>query len=101
MAAIIVLATGLLRFFLFGKGAEYYLGNGLFHVKITLFVLIGLLSIFPTRKFLIWRRQLRNNAEPDYNSESLKRTLMIIRIELLLTALIPFLAVMMSRGYGN
>jgi len=101
ISAILVLATGLLRWFVWGKGAEFYLSNPLFHTKITLFVIVGILSIWPTRKFLRWRKEVKRGETPDVNEKQVRRTLMFIRIELLLVAIIPLLAVMVARGYGG
>lgn len=100
IAAIVVLATGLLRWFVYGKGSEFYLSNPLFHLKLTLFVVMGVLSIFPTVKFLKWRKQIKRGESPDIDNKAAKRLLMFIRIELLLVAIIPLLAVMIARGVG-
>ena len=100
MSALIVLSTGLLRWFVYGKGSDYYLSNPMFHAKLTLFVILGILSIFPTMKFLKWRKQVINGQEPDLNQKSVKKMLMFIRIELLILVIIPLLAVMIARGTG-
>lgn len=100
IAAILVLATGLLRWFVYGKGSDFYLSNPLFHVKLTLFVVIGVLSIFPTLKFLRWKKQFRRGEDPDISGKAVKRQLMFIRFELLIVAIIPLLAVMIARGKG-
>lgn len=101
LSVVIVLATGLLRWFMYGKGYDFYMSTPLFHIKITLFIIIAVLSIFPTMKFLKWRKQVRNGQEPDVSEKSVKRLLMFIRIELLLVAIIPLLAVMIARGMGH
>ena len=100
LSAILVLATGLLRWFVYGKGSDYYLSNPLFHTKLTLFVIMAVLSIFPTIKFLKWRKQVNSGLEPDMNDKTVKRLLMYIRLELLILVIIPLLAVMMARGMG-
>lgn len=100
IAAILVLATGLLRWFVYGKGSEFYVSNPLFHIKLTLFVILGILSIFPTVKFLKWRKQVRSGNEPEIAEKTVKRLLLYIRIELLLLVIIPLLAVMIARGQG-
>ena len=100
IAAIVVLATGLLRWFVYGKGSEFYLSNPIFHAKLTLFVIIGVLSIFPTVKFLKWKKQIRKGENPAIDDKAVKRLLMFIRIELLLVAILPLLAVMIARGAG-
>lgn len=95
LCALTVLATGLLRVFWFGKGVDFYLGTWLFHAKVTLFVLVGLMSIVPTVRFLRWRRTAQVDAA---EHRSTKR---IVLIELHLVFLIPLLAVFMARGYGH
>ncbi len=87
LSVVIVLGTGLLRWFVYGKGYDFYMSTPLFHIKLTLFIIMAILSIFPTMKFLKWRKQVRNGQEPDISEKSVKRLLMFIRIELLLVAL--------------
>jgi putative membrane protein len=101
LSAIIVLGTGLLRWFLFGKGSEFYLSNPIFHTKLTLFVILGVLSIFPTLKILKWRKQVNSGQETDVNEHSVKKLLMLVRIELLIVVVIPLLAVMIARGVAT
>jgi len=101
IAVALVLATGLLRWFVYGKGNDYYLSNPLFHIKLTLFVIIGILSIFPTLKFMKWRKQVKSGHDPRIDDKAVKKLLMFIRIELLLVIIIPLLAVMIARGAGN
>ena len=54
VAAAAVLLSGVLRMFYFGKGAAYYLGNPLYHAKLTLFVVAALLSVYPIVQFRSW-----------------------------------------------
>jgi len=98
VSAILVLATGLLRWFVYGKGYDFYMSTPLFHIKLTLFFVLGILSIFPTIKILKWKKSVKNNTEPDITEKSVKRLLMFIRIELLILAIMPLLAVMIARG---
>lgn len=100
LSAAVVLITGLLRWFVYGRGSAYYLGNPLFHTKLTLFVIVALLSIFPTIQFLKWRKQVKAGIDPAIGVRQVKGLLMYIRIEMLILALIPLLAVMIARGYG-
>lgn len=96
ISAAIVLTTGLLRWFVFDvKGVEFFTKNPIFHIKLTLFVIILIISIFPTMKFLKWRRQ---GDEIQPSDKELKKQLMFVRIELLLLAIIPLLAVMVANG---
>lgn len=101
MAAGIVLITGVLRFAYFGKGMPYYLGNTLFYVKVGLFLLIALISIYPTVKFLSWRRMLKHDSLPEVDMHSVTRLRYVVRLELGLLLVIPLLAVLMARGIGS
>ncbi|MDL5047714.1 DUF2214 family protein [Oscillatoria amoena NRMC-F 0135] len=78
-----------------GKPAEVYSKNWIFHLKLTLFVTIGLLSIYPTVFFL--RNRKGNPEEPVVIPASI---FWMLRIEILLLFLIPLLAGLMARGVG-
>jgi putative membrane protein len=98
LAAVAVLVTGALRVFYGGKGAAFYLHNPAFHVKVALFVVVGLVSIAPTLAFLRWRRAWRADEAFRVAPREHTRVRRLIMIELHLIALIPLAAVMMARG---
>lgn len=100
VTASLVLATGLARVVWFGKGADYYLHNWVFHAKVTLFILVGLLSILPTLTFFNWRNDLLAGKAPTITPAQARRTIWVIRLELLLLVCLPFLASLMARGVG-
>ncbi len=56
VSAGVLLVVGLLRVFYFEKGAAFYFSNGAFIAKLVVFVAVALLSIYPTIRFLRWRR---------------------------------------------
>src|ERR1700752_4521920 len=60
IAAGLVLVTGALRAVFGVKGWAFYAHNPAFHVKIGLFVVVGLISMAPTFQFLRWRKALSN-----------------------------------------
>lgn len=99
-AAGLVLLTGAARVLWFGKGLAYYLHNGLFHAKLGLFVLIGLLSIVPTLVFLGWRSALKADQLPPLDPRRGRLVTLVIRLELLLLLIMPLLAALMARGFG-
>jgi putative membrane protein len=99
ISAGLVLLTGAVRVLWYGKGLDYYLHNGLFHAKVGLFLLIGLLSIVPTLTFFNWRNDLLAGRAPQISPTSARRTIWVIRLELLLLAM-PVLASLMARGVG-
>src|SRR5262249_43459779 len=56
VSAVLLLVVGFVRVFKTEKGSAYYFGSVPFLIKISLFVIVGLLSIGPTREFLSWRK---------------------------------------------
>lgn len=100
LSALAVLATGLARVGWGMKGSAWYWSQPLLHTKVTLFVVIGLLSIVPTMRFLRWRKTLRaTGALPD--ETTIRSTRRLVMIEAHLLALIPLLAVFLARGVGT
>ena len=100
ICAGLVLFTGLARVIWYGKGLDYYLGNSLFHAKVGLFILIGLISVVPTFVFLNWRNSLKAGEVPQVSARQARLVTGVIRLELLLLLAIPLLAVLMASGYG-
>jgi putative membrane protein len=96
LAAIILLSAGLTLWLgSYGKPADYYSKNWVFHTKLTLFVGIGLLSIYPTVFFL------KNRKGPSDEVVKIPAVIFwLLRFELLLLMIIPLLAGMMARGIG-
>jgi putative membrane protein len=94
----IVLVTGALRAAFGAKGWAFYAHNPAFHAKVTLFVIVGLVSIAPTLQFLRWRKARRADAAFRVSDAQWTRARRFLMIELHLIALIPLLAVIMSRG---
>lgn len=99
LAAALILITGILRVFYFGKGVGFYIVNPIFLLKVGLFFAVGLLSIYPTVVFLGWRRAVNNN-QPAITAERINRLAAIIRIELAAVIALPLLAALMARGVG-
>ena len=56
ISALLVLIIGFLRVLYFEKGSEFYFSNPFFHIKLTLFIIIGLLSIYPNIQFVKWNK---------------------------------------------
>lgn len=100
ISAMVLLATGVARTWWGMKGAGWYWSQPLLHAKVTLFVVIGLMSIVPTVRILRWRRQLRaTGALPAQDEVGATRRLVMIEAHLLV--LIPLLAVFLARGIGT
>jgi putative membrane protein len=97
-AAIAVLATGFMRLMFGAKGPDFYLSAWPIYAKIVLFVVVGVISVGPTMRFIRWRRMFERDAAwrvPDDERKAARRAIMI---EMHIGALIPLVAVIMSRG---
>jgi putative membrane protein len=99
IAAALWLATGLLRAFAgLEKGTAFYLASTLFWVKVSLFVLVVLLEVWPGVTFIGWRARLRRGITPD--TSAARRLYLINHIEMALVVVIVFIAAFMARGFG-
>lgn len=59
--AIIVVLTGVLRLFLGAKGLQWYTSRPLFHIKMTIVLLMGIFSLMVTFKLRQWKIRLINS----------------------------------------
>ncbi len=100
-AAIAVLVTGFSRLAWGAKGPDFYLTSWPVYVKVALFLLVGILSVGPTLRFIRWRRMFERDASWSVPEEERKRVRRAIMIEVHLAALIPLFAVVMARGLGR
>ncbi|KAF1044722.1 DUF2214 family protein [Xylophilus sp.] len=100
LSAIAVLLSGAARVIWGVKGAAWYGANPLLHVKVSLFVVTGLLSIKPTVTYLRWRRALQQTGSLP-PADEVKSTRRLVMIQAHLLPLIPLAAVFLARGYGS
>ena len=99
ISAVAVLVTGGLRIFLGAKGSGWYLHNWLLHAKIGMFVVVALISIAPTLRFIRWRKALRANGTLPTEDE-VKRARKLVMLQAHIIPLIPLAAVFLARGFG-
>lgn len=97
IAAMCVLAAGLARTFWGMKGFGWYWSQPLLHIKVTLFVVIGLVSLKPTLAFLRWRRVLLTTGALPTEAE-IRATRRWIMVSTHLLGLILLAAVLLARG---
>jgi putative membrane protein len=98
IAALVLLVVGFVRVFHTEKGSAYYFDSGSFLLKLTLFIIVGLLSIYPTIKFMGWRKALREGRVPELDAGTRRTVRMLVHIELTLLFVIMLMAIMMARG---
>jgi len=97
ICAVILLVTGGIRAFGgYEKGTDYYLQQPLFHLKMTLFVLILLLEVAPMVTLIKWRIALaKGRAIDDRRAKLFAR---ISHVEAMLVLLMVVAATGMARG---
>lgn len=96
IAAVVLVAAGLTLWLgSFGKPSIVYSKNWIFHLKLTLFIIVGLLSIYPTVFFI---KQRKGDPEDKVTIPGI--LFWMLRIELTLLFIIPLLAGLMSHGIG-
>ena len=101
LSAGVVLVIGMLRVFYFEKGAGYYFQNAAFLGKLSLFVLIALLSIYPTLRFLSWRSSVKRGEAPNVDATTLRKIRTFLHFELVGVVLLILCAALMARGIGT
>jgi putative membrane protein len=101
ISAGVLLVVGLLRVFYFEKGSSYYFHSVPFLAKLSLFVLVGLASIYPTVKILAWRSSLNRGQAPILAPETRRALRLVIHAELTGIVLIILCAALMARGVGS
>lgn len=96
LAVLVLLAVGMTLWLgAYGKPTEFYSNNPLFHTKLTLFIIIGILSIYPTVFFI-----KNKNGNQEENIKVPNIIFWMVRLELLLLFVIPILAGLMAKGIG-
>lgn len=100
ISAGILVIVGSLRVFYFEKGAPFYAQNWFFWTKMLGFALAALLSVYPTIRFISWRKFFARNQAPEITDQEARRIKLIFRLEMAAIALILFSAAMMARGIG-
>jgi putative membrane protein len=96
IAAVVLVAAGLTLWLgSFGKPSIVYSKNWIFHTKLTLFIIVGLLSIYPTVFFI---KQRKGDPEDKVTIPGI--LFWMLRIELTLLFIIPLLAGLMAQGIG-
>lgn len=95
-SAGLLLAVGLLRAFQFEKGWAFYSHSWPFVLKLTLFAVIALLSIYPTVQFFRARR-----GETPLSASALNMTKRVLLLELAAVAALIACASLAAKGLGT
>ena len=100
ISAGVLIVVGLLRVFYFEKGAYYYFHTWTFIAKLTLFLIVGLVSIVPTREFLSWRKAVKQGQAPSVSPDKVRSLRSIMHWELAGVVAIILMAALMAKGVG-
>jgi putative membrane protein len=80
------------------KGTAYYNQHIGFHLLVGIFVIVAVLSIYPTLVFLRWRAETRAGRGQRLAAAQFRKIQMIVRVEMTLLLLAPFFATWMAHG---
>jgi putative membrane protein len=100
ISAGLLLVIGLLRVFFFEKGVNFYIHSPFFWVKMTAFLIVALLSIDPTIRYIRWNKTLSQNKIPEIADSEHKRTRILLWLEVIGIVVILLAAPLMARGIG-
>ena len=92
ISIVLTLGAGLVLLLGVGKDVSFYLSNKDFHIKLTLFLVVILLAIYPT----MFLQKSKKSTEELIKMP--KVIIMLIRMQLLLVFIIPFFGVLIARG---
>jgi putative membrane protein len=101
IAASAVLVVGFLRVWYFEMGWSYYVHSIPFIAKVSLFVIVGLLSIYPTVEFLSWGKAVKRGQVPVVSESKIRTIRSIIHYELVGVVFLLLCAAMMAKGVGS
>jgi len=101
LSAVLLLVFGTLRVLYFEKGADYYLDNSFFQLKIGLFFLAALVSAYPTICFRRWNAELGQDIAPGLSAIEVTRLKRAIHWELVFIGGILICASLMAKGLGS
>ena len=97
-ADLVMIGSGLARLLWGIKGMSWYVSQPLFHIKITIVVVMAILSIWPSIMFRRWRRNLQaSGALPDELEVKKVRRLVMIQSHVL--PVVAVIAVFWARGW--
>ncbi len=94
LSAILVFVSGIALWFWVGKPSEFYTANPIFQVKLSLFVLMAICSIYPAIFFT------RHRPGEQTSIEVPTPVRVLLKFQLALLLIIPLLAILMARGLG-
>lgn len=100
MMAVLLLVFGFLRVFYFEKGAGYYFNNSFFLIKLAVFIVVGLMSIYPTVTFMRWNKEIEQGVAPTFAEADSAKLRRFLHYQLIGIAVVLLCASLMAKGFG-
>ncbi len=100
LMAGLVLVFGFLRVFYFEKGSDYYFNNTYFLIKMAIFVIVGIMTIYPTMTYLRWNEELNQGIAPTFSEPDSIRLRKFLHYQLIGIGVVLLCASMMAKGFG-
>lgn len=98
VSAVMLLVAGILRVIYGGKGYQFYMGSTLFWVKMALVLIISILSIYPTIRYIRWGTIAdAGMVVPDTEFVRIRN---LLRMQVIGVLLVLLVAPAMARGVG-
>lgn len=97
----VLLVAGFARALHFEKGWSFYAHSPFFHLKLTLFVLVGLLSIYPTLRFIRWAPALKAGRAPELGDREHTLIARLLGVQMVLLVMIVVSASLMAHAVGQ
>lgn len=98
MSSVLVIVFGLLRVYFFEKGSSFYFSSPFFWVKMGLFVMVGLLSIYPTIRMIKWKTWIEKDEGPQISDQEFLKIRRFMNFEILFLTLAILSASLMAKG---
>lgn len=98
VAATLMIASGIARLIWGIKGASWYLSQPMFHIKITIVLVMAILSIWPSIMFRRWRHNLRATGALPGELE-VKKVRRLVMIQSHTLPVVAVIAVFWARGW--
>jgi putative membrane protein len=100
LIAMLIILVGIGRVFFSLKGWEYYIYYWAFWAKMAAFLVVGLLSIRPTMRFIAWRKAVTGDPAFAVSEAEIRGVRSYLHAEAAVFILIPIFAAIMARGIG-
>lgn len=100
LMAGLVLIFGFLRVFCFERGADYYFNNIYFLIKLAIFIVVGLMTIYPTITYLRWSKEIKQGIAPTFTEVDSAKLRKYLHYQLIGIGAVLFCASMMAKGFG-